>query len=230
MNNPLTLDELYRLLITWVLLSIISFLFSRQVGSLKKSVLIGALSRFMMAWIGLSILGFVFAKPLLEQFIPAVSWMMGFIQQDYSVELFFNDKFNNHVQLVSTLNVPIPPLNQGDTMNTSSNILPFLMLLVIIYALLIAWPVKSFLSRIKLLVLSAPVSFGLLILVMALQLAAVNELTLKILTNQFGLLREKSFFLIFSNFIQNSESWLRSVILVIIGSAILPRAWLKYKQ
>ena len=115
-------------------------------------------------------------------------------------------------------------------MNTSSNILPFLMLLVIIYALLIAWPVKSFLSRIKLLVLSAPVSFGLLILVMALQLAAVNELTLKILTNQFGLLREKSFFLIFSNFIQNSESWLRSVILVIIGSAILPRAWLKYKQ
>lgn len=190
----------------------------------------GILSRFLLAWIGLSVLGFLFFKSMIIQFVPAVSWMMEIIQPDYSVELLFKAQDDTHIHIISTLNVSIPPLSKGDVMSTSSNLLPFVMFLVIIYSLLMAWPAKSYLSGIKRLVLSLPVSFVLAILVMSLQLLAVNELTLQLLSHQFDFIREKPWFLTEYDFVKNSESWLRSIALAILGSAILPRVWLKNNQ
>lgn len=228
MVNPITFESLLRLLIAWLILSALSFVLSRQVAYLSKQLIAGVLCRFMLAWVLLSILGFMFANQLMALFLPSVSWMIGLLQHDYSSTLMMTDQNGGRIELLSTLVQHIPPLQPGDTINTYSKSMHFVISLVLFYSILAAsWPVQHARSRILLFLLSIPFSYIFVTVMMSIQLLAVNENTFQALAGQYHIVREKPFYLAWMPIIQNGGGWLRSIALAILGSAILPRTWLK---
>lgn len=227
MVNPITFEALLRLLFAWLILSILGFALSRQVTYLSKQRIAGVLCRLMLAWVLLSIMGFMFANQLMALFLPSVSWMIGLLQHDYSATLMINDQNGGRIELLSTLVHRIPPLEPGDTMNTYSKATHFVISLVLIYSILAAWPVQQVRSRMVLLLLSIPVSYIFVTVIMSIQLLAVNENTFQSLAIQYHIVREKPFYLAWMPVIQNGGGWLRSIALAILGSAILPRTRLK---
>jgi hypothetical protein len=227
MANPITFESLRCLLIAWLILSVLSFVISRQATNLSKQRIVGVLCRLMLAWVLLSILGFMFANQLMALFLPSVSWMIGLLQHDYSATLMITDQNGGRIELLSTLVQPIPPLVPGDSMNTYSKAMHFVISLVLIYSIVAAWPLQHIKSRIMLFLLSIPFSFIFVTVIMSIQLLAVNENTFQSLATQYHIVREKPFYLAWMQGIQNGGGWLRSIALAILGSAILPRSRLK---
>lgn len=184
----------------------------------------------MLAWVLLSILGFMFANQLMAIFLPSVSWMIGLLQHDYSAKLMMTDQNGGRIELLSTLVQPIPPLVPGDRMNTYSKAMHFVISLVLIYSILAAWPVQHVRSRFWLFLLGIPFSYIFVTVIISIQLVAVNENTFQALAGQYHIVREKPFYLAWMPIIQNGGGWLRSIALAILGSAILPRTWLKAEE
>lgn len=223
MINPVTSDDLLRLLVSWLCLSIIGLLFRKQLTTLSRPVLFGILFRLLLAWSILSIICLVYCKEIMHYFIPCIGWVINLIQDDYSGILQVIDRNGGQMLLESTLGQDIPPLVKQDKVTVLRDIMHFLIPLVTFLSVFFAWPVKSLQSRIKFLLLAVPLALAVMLLTVPFQLAAATEAAFQAVAQQSHLSREKPFYLIWVHFLEGGGIWLRSIALALPGLALMQR-------
>lgn len=223
MTNPVTFDDLLRLIVSWLFLSVIGILFKRQLITLSRPTLLGIIFRLLLVWAILSILGLIYGKEIMGFFIPYLIWMIDLIQNDYSVILQIIDQNGGQILFLVTLDHDIPPLVKDDKVSVIRDIMHFVMPLVVFLSIFFAWTAKNFLSRIKLLLMAAPLILGFMLLTVPFQLMAAAEVVFQTISQPYHIIREKPFYVTWAHFLEDGGSWLRSITLALLGLTLMQR-------
>jgi hypothetical protein len=224
MTDFITKEGLFRLMAVWLILSSLSLIFGRRFAKLTKAVLLGSLFRLMISWFVFSVLGFIYGNQLLVWSFPLLTKVINLIQDDYSGTLtIVNGHHNQQILLRAIINRSFPPFVKGNELNTIFDIAPmdFIMPEVLLFSLLCAWPVTRFQSRIKLLLLSIPLSLMVITLTVPFQLGGVNEKVFQNMSEQFNLHRDKPFMLTWLQILDNSGAWLQSIGIALLGITLM---------
>lgn len=223
MTNPVTFDDLIRLLFSWLCLSVIGLLFKKQLITLSRPILFGILLRLLLSWTMLSIIGLIYCREIMRFFIPCLSWAINLIQDDYSAILQILDRDGGQLLLLATLSHDILPLVKEDKVSVLRDIMHFVMPLVAFLSLFFAWPAKGLQSRIRLLLLAVPLTLGWVVLTAPFQLAAATEAVFQTFSQPYQIIREKPSYLIWAHCLDNGGRWLRSIALAWLGLVLVQR-------
>ena len=121
--------------------------------------------KLVSVWILLSIVGLVFANEIISPFLPFFATIIDKISPDYTSAVSIDHYQNaDRIMLFANLIHPIrlsgdkyfPP---GSALVAGSDVVHTLVPMVLLFTLLLAWPVKKFTERVILLAVGIPLLF-----------------------------------------------------------------------
>jgi hypothetical protein len=124
--------------------------------------------RLILSWIVLSILGYLFGREFIGLLLPYFEWCIGLITDDYSPSLVIRgskDSVIIHLDAIALNPIWVHAdltVNPGAKLTSGTHLLHSLVPLVIMYSVLISWPVKNLQQRLLIIALSLPIMLMLL--------------------------------------------------------------------
>ncbi len=228
MNDSIHPDLIFRIFIAWIIISALSFVFGKRFSLLGKTMLLNIVFRFAIVWLALSMLFFAFTKQFVDLFLPYMTFVVNLIQDDYKATLNLAGKNDELIQLTAILNRDVAQLQPGVSILTFIDSLQFIMAQALLFSILLAWPVRHFHSRLKLLSLGLPLALVLAGVTTPMLLAGVNETTFQRLGSAYNEPNQHQWLLNWMWFIENVGDWSKSVVLAILGGTILQRTWMPH--
>jgi len=174
--------------------------------------------RLFLAWLLLSIAGYYGGQQLVSFLLPFFSDVINTISHDYSHVLKIGENkgqatieiaamITNRIKATDTI-----VLSAGQTITASIHVFHVLVPLVILFTLVIAWPVQKLRDRIQILFLALPVTTIILWLTTPMLLAGHIEKKIMLLIQNVGGVPKEPFLLNWVIFSEMGGNWLLPVI------------------
>ncbi len=183
---------------------------------ITKAILWGISRRLIIVWVCLSMLSLLLGDRLMRPVLPLVSSVISSIQSDYRPKLEINKSHPDLIHMQATTRHIIPSIAAiGAKLTAGAHISHALVPWVILFSVLIAWPVECFRQRILLLMLGFLLSMLVVALTIPFQLAGSIEMMFQRYAQQYGVNREKPFLLTWMLFLEVGGRWLLPIMLAI---------------
>jgi len=178
--------------------------------------------RLLGAWLIFSLIGILVGSQLLVFLLPIFSDIINVISSDYSHILkisYVKDeavieitaKVIHAINATSTL-----ALSPGKLITSSINVMHLLVPVVILFSLLVAWPVNRIQQRKQILLLAIPMTFIILMFVTPALLASQIEMNLISLIQKVGGTPKEPFVIKWMIFIEMGGLWLFPVVAAVV--------------
>lgn len=209
-----------RLFVTWSVLSILFFCYRPYIFQSTKRQIAGVFGRLISAWLILFFLSTHYHAAISKALLPAFTWLLNLIQNDYTATLSLLDNATETIKIDVIILRYIHPFIQGTPYVQLFYFLPCLQTTILLPALLTAWPVKHLSSRIFLVLISLPLSLFALMLNVPFQIAASFEATFSKLARLKNLIRPDPLYQLWVDFIANGGHLALLILLIVFATKL----------
>lgn len=195
--------------------------------SQRRAFVAGLGLRLLLAWLLTGALLFFFARPLIAPLQPLVLAVLQAVHPQYDYQLSLQDS-KGSLALLATATVREPialtdivHVEAGHVFEQGGRVIHALVPVVILFSVLVAWPVKALLDRVLLLLLAVPVSVGLILAVVPFQLAGRVNLAFQQLRTRLELPIDQDVIIQWMVFCETGGRWLLPLLAAIVCIALV---------
>jgi len=218
-----------RLLLIWLVLSGLFLYYKTTILLITKKQILGVFSRLIVSWLMLFFACTLFHVSISNALLPFFTLLLNHLQNDYIASLSLLEQTTQAIQIDVTLLREIHPFISGTKYFQYFHLLAFLQTLVLVPAILFAWPVKRALSRVFLVLLSIPLSVFSLMINVPFQMAYSFETTFAKLAKINDAVRPEPFYHLWVLFMINGGNLIIIVLGVVLATA-LQKKYLSFQQ
>lgn len=185
--------------------------------------------RLLGSWLVLSLLGWFFGRDLIALLLPVINLAVNAVADGYSSVLSITREAGGeliHMEALATRPIPVSPeltINPGARLTAGVHLVHALVPIVLLYSLLLAWPVKTAIDRLWLLGIGVPLALLALLLTVPFQLTTHIDTMLVDYAAEGGQARQLPWSTHWSMFNESGGRWMVPVVLA--GLAIGLRRW-----
>lgn len=170
--------------------------------------------RLIAVWLVLSAAGTLFGPQILRPALPMLAWIAQALMPGHAARIDIQQQDGEAMLVLSlttlreipvALGVFIPP---GKVIPASSHVLHNLVPAVILWSVLIAWPVRRLAERARLMLLGVAATLAILAATTPFVLAGLVETSFQDLADQLGTARAEPWFLTWMIFLESGGRWL----------------------
>jgi hypothetical protein len=182
---------------------------------MNNTMLIKLTLKALLVWMALSLVGFFWGNPLIGTLLPYYEVVVQQVNTNYQPAIHIVEKENDADNIVLTATAlkslaitPQQALPAGRTIESSITVLHALVPLVILFTIIIVWPVDNIKQRAALLLLAIPALFFVSALTAPIQLLGQLEIGFVNAAMQYGFTRDHSWALNWMLFTEGGGRWL----------------------
>ncbi|MEM7466407.1 MAG: hypothetical protein AAF387_05920 [Pseudomonadota bacterium] len=174
--------------------------------------------KIVLAWLVLSLLGIVCGKAIVESTFPLMRGFAQNITDDFYVNFAWEEPDSRMLLIDANFGVAKPSIkalgiNSGASITAGTNVEHILVPLVLLFIVVICWPVSSWKQRGTLLLLSLPAGVLTLLLTTPFLLVGKVETFLQEYASKAKVVREKPLYLDWMLFTEVGGRWLLPICL-----------------
>jgi hypothetical protein len=177
--------------------------------------------RLLAAWLTLSALGFLFGKEIISPLLPFISWVVGLIEPGISPLVTVQPHQANeiiHLSATTLRSLEVSKsllIPEGLRLTAAGSLAHALVPLVILWTLVVAWPMATARERISLLLLTLPATLITVALTTPFLLVGRMEIMLSEMAFQRGEQRQEPLVLTWLLFTEGGGRWLLPIIMAV---------------
>ncbi len=204
---------------------------------ITKPILNGIAWRLILSWLILSAGVMLQGEQIIRPVLPFVTSVIEVIQSDYKARLNINQDQPGIIQMQAVTRRSISGIAaRGAKLTAGVQVTHNLVPLVLLFSILMSWPLKKHRQRYLLLMLGIPLSYAIVALTIPFQLAGSIENMLQGYAQQYAVNRDKPWLLSWMLFLEVGGRWLLPVILAVTSCLLMqliqltPKALIKRKN
>ncbi len=209
-----------RLLFAWFVLSALFLHYRSRILSTNKKQLLGIFSRLIAMWLALFFFCTYYHLFITNTLLPVFTFLLNHIQSDYLATLTSQVNATGHIKIEIKMLHDIPPLSPGVVFSQYYHFLPTLQTIVLLTAILTAWPVKNLRDRLFLISLSIPLSLFLLMIIVPFLIVDQFETTFIALANIKNIIRPEHIYHLWVQFIVNDGFFILIIFMAVLATQL----------